>query len=168
MENIHTSISPLAERSLDDIEDEIATLSATIAAATCRLLCLIGELDRRDGWADPLDSRGFRSCAHWLSWRVGHSLGVARQYVRVARALPDVPKITEAFGRGEVSWSKVRAITRVATPDNEEDWLNVARCGTASHVEKLVSKFRRANVIEESDRALEHQRCRGLGAVAEG
>ena len=107
---------------------------------------------------------GFRSCAHWLSWRVGHSLGVARQYVRVARVLPDLPKISEAFGRGEVSWSKVRAITRVATPDNEWEWLNLARCSTASQVEKLVSKYRRANRAEEHDRALEQQR--GREAVA--
>ncbi|MEN8176635.1 MAG: DUF222 domain-containing protein [Pseudomonadota bacterium] len=164
MENQHPANEPLANRSLDDIEDEIATLSATIAAATCRLLLLIGEIDRRDGWGTPLDSRGFRSCAHWLCWRVGHSLGVARQYVRVARALPDLPHITEAFSRGEVSWSKVRAITRTATPDNEADWLHVARGCTASHVEKLVSKFRRANVVDENDRALEQQRYRRVTA----
>jgi hypothetical protein len=164
MENQNPSPEHLAKRSVADIEDEIASLSATIAAATYRLLCLVGELLRRDGWADPLDSNGFRSCAHWLSWRVGHSLGVARQYVRVARVLPDLPQISEAFGRGEVSWSKVRAITRVATPDNEWEWLNLARCGTASQVEKLVSKYRRANQAEECDRALEQQRARNLVA----
>ena len=148
--------------SIADIEDEIALLSATIAAATYRLLCLIGELDRRDGWADPLDSNGFRSCAHWLSWRVGLSLGTARQYVRIARTLPELPLVSEAFGRGEVSYSKVRAITRIATPDNEVQWLGFARCGTASHVEKLVRLARRANLSEENDRALEQQEGRRL------
>ena len=150
------------QTSIADIEDEIALLSATIAAATYRLLCLIGELDRRDGWADPLDSNGFRSCAHWLSWRVGLSLGTARQYVRIARALPELPHVCEAFGRGEVSYSKVRAITRLATPDNEDQWLGIARCGTASQVEKLVRLTRQANVSEENDRALEHQEGRQL------
>ena len=71
MGNTHVSFEspakPLGCASIADIEDEIALLSATISAATCRLICLIGELDRRDGWADPLDSNGFRSCAHWLS-----------------------------------------------------------------------------------------------------
>ncbi len=145
-----------------DIEDEIALLSATISAATFRLLCLIGELDCRDGWADPLDSNGFRSCAHWLSWRVGLSLGVARQYVRVAKALPALPRICETFGRGEVSYSKVRAITRIATPDNEEELLGWARCGTAAQVEKLVRCYRRADVSEENDRALEQLEGRRL------
>ena len=153
---------PLGQPSIEDIEDEIALLSATIAAATYRLLSLIGELDRRDGWADPLDSNGFRSCAHWLSWRVGLSLGTARQYVRIARALPELPLLCEAFGRGEVSYSKVRAITRIATPDNEEQWLGIARSGTASHVEKLVRLTRRANVCEENDRALEQREGRRL------
>ena len=166
MGNKHASFKlpcePTGQPSIEDIEDEIALLSATIAAATYRLLCLIGELDRRDGWADPLDSNGFRSCAHWLSWRVGLSLGTARQYVRIARALSELPLVCEAFGRGEVSYSKVRAITRIATPDNEEEWLGIARCGTASHVEKLVRLFRRANVSEENDRALEQLEGRRL------
>jgi hypothetical protein len=138
MGNTHASFESQAKpkgcTSTADIEDEIALLAATISAATYRLLCLIGKLDRRDGWADPLDSNGFRSCAHWLSWRVGLSLGTARQYVRIAKTLPDLPRICEAFGRGEVSYSKVRAITRIATPDNEEHWLNLARCGTAPPV----------------------------------
>ena len=144
------------QRSLQDLEEEIATLSATIAAATFRLLCLLGELDRRGGWADPLDSNGFRSCAHWMTWRTGHSLGVARQYVRVARLLPELLLVSEAFGRGEVSWSKVRAIARIATPDTEEALLEVARCCTASQVEKLVRKHRRADaLVRVAERALD-------------
>ena len=93
---------------------------------------------------------------------MGLSLGTARQYVRIARALPELPLLCEAFGRGEVSYSKVRAITRIATPDNEEQWLGIARCGTASQVEKLVRLTRRANVSEENDRALEHKEGRRL------
>ena len=165
MGNTHASFKLSCEptgQSIEDIEDEIALLSATIAAATYRLLCLIGELDRRDGWADPLDSNGFRSCAHWLSWRVGLSLGTARQYVRIARALLELPLVCEAFGRGEISYSKVRAITRIATPDNEEMVLGWSRCGTASQVEKLVRGYRRANVSNENYQALEQQEGRRL------
>jgi Domain of unknown function (DUF222) len=130
MENKSLSIELSDNDSIETIEDEIAKLSALIGAATYRLICLIGELDRRDGWADPLAGNGFRSCAHWLSWRVGLSLGTARQYVRVARVLPDLARISAAFGAGELSYSKVRAITRIAAPENEEMVLGWARAGT--------------------------------------
>ena len=118
---ISTLAEPLNERSLEDIEDEIATLSATICAATFKLLGLIGEVDRRDGWADPLDANGFRSCAHWLSWRIGLSLGVARQYVRVARVLPELPQISEAAQR--------QFLVPVSGNYNSPSWLIPARPG---------------------------------------
>ena len=150
------------ERSVEDLENEIATLSAAIQAATHQLIVLVGEMDRRDGWADPLDPNGFRSCAHWLSFRTGLSLPVARQYVRIARKLPDLPLVSEAFSKGELSYSKVRAITRIAEPDNEEQVLEFARAGTASHVEKLVRRYRKANVERETERAVEQQQSRHL------
>jgi hypothetical protein len=149
-------LDTLQSLSRESLEDEIATLSATLAAATYRLLLLVGELDRR-GVPDDC-----RSSAHWLSWREGLSLGVARQYVRVAKALPELPKISEAFGKGELSFSKVRAITRVATPALEDDLLAWARAGTASHVETLVRRFRQANREEENGRALKQRDRRGL------
>ena len=150
------------ERSFEDLEDEIATLSATIQAATYRLICLIGEVDRRDGWADPLDSNGFRSCAHWLAYRTNLSLGAARQHVRIARKLPELPLISEAFSKGEISYSKVRAATRIATPENEKQVLEFTRAGDATHVEKLVRRYRKANVEQEIDRAVEQQESRHL------
>jgi Domain of unknown function (DUF222) len=162
MENKSLSVVPSDNDSIEAIEDEIAKLSALIGAATYRLICLIGELDRRDGWADPLAGNGFRSCAHWLSWRVGLSLGTARQYVRVARVLPDLARISAAFCAGELSYSKVRAITRIAKPGNEEMVLNWARAGTASQVERLVREFRRADRLRENDRAIVQQESRSL------
>jgi len=162
MLNITLSPMPSDDVSLEVIEDEIATLSALIGAATHRLICLIGEVDRKDGWADPLDPRGFRSCAHWLSWRVGLSPGTARNYVRIARALPDLALISDAFATGEVSYSKVRAIIPIATPDNEEMLLDWARAGTASQVERLVREFRRADPDRENDRAVVQEESRYL------
>jgi hypothetical protein len=146
-----------SQRSLEQLEDEIATLSAIIQAATYRLLRLVEEFDRRSGWADPLDSNGFRSAAHWLSWRVGLSLPTARQQMAVARKLPELPRISAAFEAGEISYSKVRAITRVATPENEEMLLGWARAGTASHVEKIVRKYRRCRGAAETEQAVEQQ-----------
>ena len=93
-------------RSLDRLGDEIAELSAHLDAATARLLDLIREFDARGGW-----NTGFRSCAAWLSWRVGLDLGAARERVRVARALETLPRLAQALARGELSYAKVRALT---------------------------------------------------------
>ena len=107
---------------------------------------MVAEFDRRGGW-----SEGFRSCAHWLSWRVGWGLGTARERVRVARAL-ELPLLSEALRKGQISYSKVRAATRVARPDNEQELLVLAKDGTASHLERLVRYYRRYVGDEEQDK----------------
>src|SRR6266853_120778 len=94
--------------SIDELGDQIAELSAHLDVATARLLDLIREFDAREGW-----NTGFRSCAAWLSWRVGLDLGAARERVRVARALPALPRLAQALAL-ELSYAKVRALTRVA------------------------------------------------------
>jgi hypothetical protein len=126
--------------SLAQLDAAIAELSAHLDAATFRQLQLIAEFDRREGWA----LGGFVSCAHWLGVRIGIGEVAAREKVRVARALQHLPQISEALSRGQVSYSKVRALTRIATPENEEDLLGVARSAPASHVERVVREFRRA------------------------
>ncbi len=137
--------------SLDRLGDEIAELSAHLDAATAHLLNLIREFDTREGW-----NTGFRSCAAWLSWRVGLDLGAARERVRVARALGTLPLLAQALARGELSYAKVRALTRVATPETEERLLAVGRGGTADHIERIVRGWRRmdrkAEAAEDSRR----------------
>ncbi len=96
---------------VDQLGEQIAVLSAQIQAATYHLLVLIREFDERSGW-----NTGFRSCAHWLNWRTGLELGAAREKVRVARALGELRLLSDAMRCGELSYSKVRALTRVATP----------------------------------------------------
>lgn len=128
---------------LDCLGDEIATLAAHVHAATYRLLVLVAEFDERAGWS------GFHSCAHWLSWRTGIAAGAAREKVRTARALRSLPAVSAAMASGELSFAKVRAITRVATPDNEADLLEVARNGTAAQVERIVRAWRRVDALEE-------------------
>ena len=124
-------------RTLDQLGDEIAELSVHLEAATARLLDLIREFDTRAGW-----NTGFRSCAYWLAWRVGLDLGAARERVRVARALEKLPKLAAALASGELSYAKVRALTRVATPETEERLLAIGRAGTAEHVERIVRGWR--------------------------
>ncbi|MBI5481343.1 MAG: DUF222 domain-containing protein [Deltaproteobacteria bacterium] len=148
----------LADLSNVDLESELTTLAAHIQAATARLLALLAEIDRREAWG----SSGALSCAHWLAFRTGLDLGAAREHVRVARALTVLPQISAAFGRGELSYSKVRAITRIARPETEADLLAMAREGTTAHIERLVRACRRADPAAENATALAQQEARWL------
>ena len=124
--------------------DDIAELSARIQAATYQLLVLIRAFDEREGW------EGCQSCAHWLNWRTGLKLGAAREKVRVARALGVLPLLSDAMQRGQISYSKVRALTRVATPANERRLLDFALCAPASYVERLARAWRRVDRATEA------------------
>ena len=116
----------------------ITLLSAQINAANHRLLRMIAEFDRCGAWREP---GTMRSCAHWLAAHCGMTLGAAREKVRVARQLLALPEVDKAFAEGELSYSKVRAITRVAMPDNEGFMVHLAEHNSAGHLEKLVSRF---------------------------
>jgi hypothetical protein len=142
---------------LDRLGDEIAELSAHLDAATARLLALIREFDTRGGW-----NTGFRSCAEWLAWRVGLDLGAARERVRVAHALETLPRLSEALARGKLSYSKVRALTRVATPETEARLLAVGRAGTAWHVERIVRGWRKVDHLAEAREAKRQHAQRAL------
>jgi 5-methylcytosine-specific restriction endonuclease McrA len=142
---------------LDCLGDQIAELSAHLEAATARLLDLIREFDARGGW-----NSGFSSCAAWLSWRVGLDPGAARERVRVARALATLPLLAQALARGELSYAKVRALTRVATPETEARLLAVGRAGTADHVERIVRGWRRVDRQAEAQEARHQHTSRAL------
>jgi hypothetical protein len=129
---------PAAE--VDRLADEIAELAAHLDAATHRLLTLIRRFDTGSGWY----TQGALSGAQWLSWRIGLDLCAAREKVRVARALGALPRIDDALRRGQVSYSKVRALTRVATPKNEASLLEMARSATAAQLERICRGYRRA------------------------
>jgi len=153
--DIGAAHQPAAE--LDRLGDEIAELSAHLEAATAQLLELIREFDARGGW-----NTGFRSCAAWLSWRVGLDLGAARERVRVARALGTLPRLAQALARGELSYAKVRALTRVATPETEERLLAVGKAGTAEHVERIVRGWRRVDRQAEARETVRRHASRAL------
>lgn len=138
----------LAALTVMELEDGICLRAGRIAAAQGELLAWIAEFDRREGWSGP----GMLSCAHWLSWRVGLSGGAAREQVRVARRLEDLPVLREAFADGRVSYSKVRAISRVADPGDGIDWVSLARHSSAAQLEKLAAGVARARSYDE-DRA---------------
>ena len=156
----HAALDLLAStpRNLHEIESEITELAAHIHAATYRLLELVREFDEREGWGGP----GLKSCAHWLNWKCGIGLGAAREKVRVAHALKELPEISGAFRHGTISFSKVRAMTRVATPENEEYLMMIARHATASHVERLVKQYRKVKRIEALEQENQRHALREL------
>ncbi|HEY7456812.1 MAG TPA: DUF222 domain-containing protein [Solirubrobacterales bacterium] len=131
------------------LEREIGELAAHIAAATCRWLTLVAEFDRRgahEGW-------GFHSCGAWIAWRCALDPRSAREHVRVARALVELPAVRELFARGELSYSKVRALTRIATEENEAELVEMARFATAAQLERIVRGYRRAVSLESAEAA---------------
>ena len=140
----------------DALGERIAVLAARLHAATYELLVLLGQFDAENGW-----NNGFLSCAHWLhstptrtprasgapAWRTGIDLGAAREKVRVARALPALPEVSARMQRGQLSYAKVRALTRVATPENEQSLVELALAGTAAQVERFARACRRVDRV---------------------
>ncbi len=131
------------------LSDEITRLAGHINAAQHRFLTLLAALIERNAW----EGAGIKSPAHWLNYHCGIDLGAAREKVRVAKSLSILPAIDDAFRSGTISYSKVRAMTRSATPENEQMLLQVALHGTAQHVEQLVRKYRRAESLTDDRRA---------------
>jgi hypothetical protein len=142
----------------DALEREITDLCAQINAASYRLLQLVAELDDEAPWG----AWGLNSCAHWLNWRCGIGMNAAREKVRVAHALKELPLISASFATGELSFSKVRAVTRIANPENQAELLNLARYATAAQVEKLVRAYRSVERCEERERAVKQHDLREL------
>ncbi len=137
--------------SIDELDQNIVTLASRINAATSELLILIRQFDERAGWLQW----GLGNCAEWLHWRCDLSMSAAREKVRVAHALKTLPLIATAFSSGELSYSKVRALTRVARVDNEDVLLAYALKATASRVEERCRELRcgTADSISEANRA---------------
>ncbi len=133
---------------IEELEEEIVVLAAHLHAGEHRMLVLVAEYDRRRGW----ELGGHRTCAHWLAFRTGIDLGAARQRVRASRALEELPETSAAMSQGKLSFSMVRALTRVATPENEADLLDLARGCTAAQFEKIVRGFRLGSRQDEAAR----------------
>jgi hypothetical protein len=162
-------LTPLDEVPLERIEAELISWAGHLAAATARWLAWLAVYDRRQGWGQW----GCRSAAHWLAWKCGMSLRTGRDHVRVARALESLPVIAASFAGGELSFSKVRALTRFPGPIDEHAMLDLARTATASQLDRVVAGCRRAlsgdDECEDPDQAWRcrryHTSNRGDGTV---
>jgi hypothetical protein len=143
---------PVPTKPLAQLEQEICELAGHIAAATCRWLLLVAEFEKRDGWCVD----GVLSMAHWLSWRCGFGLRAAREHVRIARALIDLPLTRDAFMMGRLSYSKVRALTRIATRELEPALLDIAQYATGAHIDKIVAGYRKGGRLTADQKPREY------------
>ena len=160
---------PVPEPATNDDElyrlgERIANLAARINSAEARMMTLIADFDRRGGWKD----RGFSSCAEWLAWRIGMKIGPARERVRTARALENLPQTANALREGSISYTKVRALTRVATPEREAELLEFARAGSAAKLERTVRMFKKLSRDEELTAEQARHRSRAFSVFVDG
>jgi Domain of unknown function (DUF222)/HNH endonuclease len=146
-------VERLGEADIGALEREARNLASSIAAVTCRWLLIVAELDRREAWR----ACGCRGMAHWLAWKCGVAPNTARQHLEVARRLGELPMIRARFDAGTLSFSKVRAICRYATPLNEAAMVDVADSATAAMLERLLAALGRALTVDSE---------RDLGALA--
>jgi Domain of unknown function (DUF222)/HNH endonuclease len=144
---------------LFSLGEEIAALATQVNRATHGLLTRIRRFDAAEGWF----AQGAKSCAHWLTWRIGLDPATAREKVRVARALGTLSRIDEAFASGKLSYAKVRAVTRIATPTNEEQALATAMAATGAQLERICQRLRRATDVEREMAEQRRFRARPLG-----
>jgi HNH endonuclease len=148
-----SSLAPPAPRPagpvpLERLESQLCEVAGHLAAATCRFLVLLAEFDERRGWA----SWELGSCAAWLSWRCQLSSGTAREHVRVARALRELPVIRREFAAARFSYAKVRALTRIATPATEEQLAVMAAPMTANQLERFARAHRQCSRADDAAR----------------
>ena len=130
---------------LERLEAQICEIAGHLTAATCRFLILLADFDDRRGWA----SWDMNSCAEWLSWKCQMSSGAAREHVRVARALRELPVIREQFAAARLSYSKVRALTRIATPDTEQGLAEIAEPMTGNQLERFARAHRKVTSADD-------------------
>jgi hypothetical protein len=159
---LNSALDPFDDAdALSELEDRILVLSAHIEASEQRRLELIAEFDRRRGW----ELGGHRSAAHWLAARAGLDLGTAREKVRVARALEGLPLTRAWLAMGRITFSQARALTRVATADDEMELLELARGRSVAEVERLVRGWRLGSAAEGLEREAERHTSRTFSVV---
>lgn len=138
--------------------DEIRMLSAESHASMARISRMVAKYDSSGEWAGV----GVRSCAHWLTISAGFDLRTSSELVRVGHALEQLPAIAEAFEQGRLSFDKVRAVTRVAVPEDEAMWLEVALQASGSQLARICRSVRSALDVNDPRRGDDELAHRGL------
>lgn len=155
-ERLYVTLFCVSAAAESNLEAEIRALAAQVHAATARLATMVATQDTSHRWAEA----GARSCAHWLSIAIGVDLRTGSELVRVGHALEALPAIAAAFTEGRLSFDKVRAVTRVATPEDEAMWLAIALQASGSQLARICRAVRSAldvNDPRRADDALAHR-----------
>ncbi len=170
-ERVQSGLGNAPNRAAVDDDDElhklgerIAELAACINSAEARMMTLIADFNQRGGWKDG----GFSSCAEWLAWRTGTRIGTARERVRTARALERLPQTADALRDGTISYAKVRALTRVATPEREAELLEFARAGSAAKLGRTVRMWKKLSRDAELTAEQARHRSRTFSVFVDG
>jgi len=143
---------------IEALDERILNLCTRINAATYELLVMIREFDERGGYL----KWGLDCTSKWLAWRCDLSMATAREKVRVAQALKHLPLVSATFSTGELSYSKVRSLTRVANAGNEEDLVAFALRNTTRHVADYCRELRMGSPLSDNiaERAFAHRSLR--------
>lgn len=140
----------MSEPTVDELGARIIGLSARLASATCRWLLMIAEFDRREGYLPA----GLPSTSRWLSHHCGIAHRTAVEHVRVARSLAEFPPLAAEMSEGRLSYSQVRAISRVPSTGEHEvvaDLIELAEHGTAAQLETVVRGMRNVEHNENGE-----------------
>ena len=159
-----TIAHPPARKSLDQLEEDIISLSQHINASEYEFLVLLREFDLRQGWK----AYHFNNCAEWLNMKCGMALNTAREKLRVANALFDLVEISRAFQKGDLSYSKARSLTRVATPQKEAQLLDFALRANAEQVDRHCTGLRNVQQGLSTNDANRARAARHLTVVPNG
>src|SRR5262249_37617888 len=149
-ENIMTDVTAPRvgdARLVEQLASDLIRLATHLNAHEFKWLRLLAAFDARKGW----ESAGARSCVEWITDKVGMGRRGARERLRVARALTHLPLISRAMADGALSFSKVRAVVRIATAENESGLLELARQNTAAQVESAVRTAPYSGVVPATD-----------------
>jgi hypothetical protein len=144
-----TDLSSLSD---EELEQEVVTWAGRVSAGQARMLAAIGEVDARESWG----GYGILSCAHWLGLKLNMAPVTAHEHVRVARKLRELPKVAAAMAEGRVSFTQVRAITRIASVENQDEWLNVAAYATGAQLDKMARGVARAKAADRGEKPKPH------------
>jgi hypothetical protein len=142
---------PMQNAAAVDLSERIGALAARIHTATAELVALSAQLDSGGAWAD----HGMRSCAHWLSVNIGVDVYTGAEMVRAGHALEQLPALRAAFAEGRISFDKIRAVTRVATPADDEVWVMVALHASGGQLARICRGVRLALEADDPRRALD-------------
>jgi Domain of unknown function (DUF222) len=143
------TLLPMQNRDAVEPQERIGVLATRVHAATAELVELSAALDSDGSWA----GNGVRSCAHWLSINIGVNVATGAEIVRAGHALEQLPVIRAAFAEGRLSFDKIRAVTRVATPADDELWAGVALHASGGQLARICRGVRLAFDVDDPRRA---------------